>query len=339
MLRTRKGWLVAVVAFGLGAGACKKDDKKAGPAGTAESTTTTEDKPGDKPALALPAAAGDDLSLLPADSEMVMGLNFAQLQQSALWKQFAPKLMDKVSGGLAEFKEACGFDPIVAISSVSLGMKGLDGDNPAGAFVIHGLDKGKVMSCLDKAKVEAAKKGSDLVIDGDVFTVKDEGGQTSAFTFVGNALLGVVGPTASADAAREAAKGTSALKTSPAFVELYSKINTKESLWLLINGNAPFMKDAQQMGFKPKAVYGSVNVTDGLTVDLRVRLGSSDEASQLVNLAKGQTSSPQVKQFFDKLDVTGDGADVKVAVAMSSAKLQQVIQLAGGALGGLMGGM
>ena len=81
---------------------------------------------GDKTATATPGvpgvpgvAAGDDLSLLPADSEMVMGLNFAQLQQSALWKQFAPKLMEKAAGGIAEFKAACGFDPMEAIKSIS----------------------------------------------------------------------------------------------------------------------------------------------------------------------------------------------------------------------------
>ena len=91
----------------------EKKEEKAGAGGT-----TTEQKPAGTP-LTKPApgvsdasASAEDLSLLPADSEMVMGLNFAQLQQSALWKQFAPKLMEKVAGGLAEFKAACGFDPM-----------------------------------------------------------------------------------------------------------------------------------------------------------------------------------------------------------------------------------
>jgi hypothetical protein len=89
---------------------------------------------------------------------------------------------------------------------------------------------------------------------------------------------------------------------------------------------------------KPKAVFGSVNVTDGLTVDMRIRLGSPDEATQLVTMAKGQTSNPQVKQMFDKLDVTSDGSDAKIAVAMSNQKLQQLMGLVGGMMGGLMGG-
>lgn len=340
MVRTRS-LLIAVVALGLGAGACKKKEENK----AAGADKTTEQKVGDNPVTkAAPSggviAGADDLSLLPADSEMVMGLNFAQLQQSALWKQFAPKLMEKAASGLAEFKAACGFDPIEQIKSVSLGMKGLDGGKqPDGAVVIHGLDKAKSMACLDKAKAEAAKNGSEITVDGEVFTVKAKSGETTAWTFVdSDTLLGSIGPTASKDTVLAAAKGTSALKTSQTFVEMYSKINTKESLWLLINGNAAFMQKAAQAGVKPKAVFGSVNVTDGLTLDLRIRLATADEATQLVNMMKGQTNNAQVKQMFDKLDVSADGTDAKISVAMSNQKLQQLIGMVGGMMGGMMGG-
>jgi hypothetical protein len=340
MVRTRTGLLVAVIALGLGAGACKKKEDKAG--ATGDKTTEKAQGAADsvtKPAGAGAMIAGDDLSLLPADSEVVVGLNFAQLQQSALWKQFSPKLMEKAASGLADFKAACGFDPLEAIKSVSAGMKTAAGDKADGIVVVHGPDKGKVVACLPKAKEEAAKKGGDITIDGDTFMVKGKSGENSAWTFVGNdTLVGSVGPSSSKDLLLAAAKGGSALKSSQTFVEMYSKINTKESMWFLVNGNAPFMAKAAQAGVKPKAVFGSINVTDGLTVDMRIRLGSPDEATQLVNMAKGQTSNPQVKQMFDKLDVTSDGADAKISVAMSNQKLQQMMGLIGGMMGGMMGG-
>jgi len=341
MVRTRTGWLVAVVALGLGVGACKKKEEQK--AGTAGDKTTEQKAAGAAEAVAKPAGAGamvagDDLSLLPADSEVVIGLNFAQLQQSALWKQFSPKLMEKAASGLADFKAACGFDPLEAIKSVSAGMK-TAGDKADGIVVVHGPDKGKVMACLPKAKEEAAKKGGDVTIDGDTFMVKSKSGENSAWTFVGSdTLVGSVGPSASKDLLLAAAKGGSALKTSQTFVEMHSKINTKESMWFLVNGNAPFMAKAAQAGVKPKAVFGSLNVTDGLTLDMRIRLGSPDEATQLVNMAKGQTNNPQVKSMFDKLDVSGDGADAKISIAMSNQKLQQLMGLIGGMMGGMMGG-
>jgi hypothetical protein len=54
-------------------------------------------------------------------------------------------------------------------------------------------------------------------------------------------------------------------------------------------------------------------------------------------MAKGQTSSPQVKQMFDKLDVTSDGSDAKISIAMSQAKLNSLVQMVGGMMGGMMG--
>jgi len=343
MLRTRIGLVAAIAALGLTAGACKKNENKAGTgSGTTADKSTTGDKgttPDKGVATPVAVAGGDDLALLPVDSEMVMGLNFAQLQQSALWKQYSPALMAKISSGLADFKAACGFDPMEAVKSVSIGMKGLGGTTPDGAVVVHGPDKAKVMACMDKAKAEAAKKGSEVTVDGDVFMVKDKSGQNTAFTFVNDTtLLGVIGANASKDAVLAAAKGTSALKSSPTFVEMFSKINTGDSLWMLMNGNSPAFSKMGSLGVKPKAIFGSVNVTDGLTLDMRIRLGTNDEAAQLVNMLKGQISNPQVKQMFDKLDVAADGTDAKFAVAMSNQKLQQLAGMMAGMMGGMMGG-
>jgi hypothetical protein len=317
MVRFAKSSLVAVVALGLFAGpACKKSDD------------------------ANHAGGGDDLSLIPADSEMVIGLNFAQLQQSALWKQYAPKIMDKMSGKLSEFKAACGFDPMDAFKSMSMGMKNLSGSGkPEGVIVVHGPEKSKLMACMDKYKGEAAKNGTDVSVDGDVILVKDKNGDTSAMTFVNDTtIIGVVGPNATKDGVKAAAKGGSTLKTSQTFVDMYSKINTQDSLWVLVNGNSGLLDKASSVGIKPKAVFGSLNVTDGLAVDVRIRLASADDAKSFVGMMKGQTDNPQVKAMFDKLDVTNDGADARVTVAMSNQKLQALVGMVGGMMGGLMGG-
>lgn len=331
MVRIRSGGLAFVLAFGLlGAGACKKSNKNG-----ASGDKTAEKSGGGA------TAAADDLSLLPADSELVLGLNVAQLRESALWKQYSSKIMDKASDTLNEVKAACGFDPMTAITSVSIGMKGLGNHEPDGVIVVHGIEKAKITdACVAKAKASAEKDGGSLTLDGDVYIEKDKDGSTTAMTFVsGNTLLITGGTLGTKDAIKGVAKGTSGLKTSKAFLDLYSKINTKSSLWGFVNGNAPFMSKAGAMGMKPKAIYGSLNVTDGLALDARIRLGSPEEATSLVSMAKGQVDNPQVKAMFDKLEVTADGADVKAVVALSGQKLQQLAMMAGGMLGGMMGGM
>ena len=339
MVRTRS-FIIAAVALGLGAGACKKkDENKAGAPGD-----KTAEKVGDSVTKGAPSGAmiagADDLAMLPADAEVVVGLNFDQLQKSALWKQYSPKLMEKAAAGLADFKAQCGFDPIEKFKSVSMGLKGVDGGKtPEGAVVVRGLDKTQTMACLDKGKAELAKKGSEVSVDGDVFTIKSKSGETTAWTFTSNdVLFGVMGPTASKDTLLAAAKGTNGLKASQTFVEMYTKINTKESLWFLVNGNAPFMAKASLPGAKPKAIFGSLNVTDGLTVNVRLRMATPDESKAFVDMMKGQTSNPQVKQMLDKFEVTADGADAKIEVAMSQKKLENLVQMVGGMMGGMMGG-
>lgn len=329
MVRIRQGWLVAALALSVGAGACKKsDDKKAPATGSAAGSAAapTTEKPADKPAAAPTGAAAEDLALLPVDSEVVMGLNFAQLQKSVLWKKLVEPQLAKsdVQQKLGKFKDACGFDPITAVQSLSIGMKGVGGDKPDGVIVIHGPEKAKVLPCLDKFKAEAEKEGSKVVTEGDVVTITGKDGEPVAFTFVGDTTaVAVIGANANPAGVKAAAAGGSALKTSPAFVEMYGKIKAQDSLWMLMNGNSKAFDQAAGLGFRPKAVFGSVNVTDGLTADMNVRLENPDKATQFAGMLNQQAA--QVKPMVDKLDVTSDASDVKIALALSSQKLEGLI--------------
>ena len=344
MVRIRSGWVVALVASGLVATACKKNDDKGNASAdkTAEGKSGVAPATGDKPALAtggVSGAVGDDLALLPVDSEAVIGINFSQLQQSALWKQYvAPKIA--TAPGMDKFKALCGFDPLTSLKSISIGMKNLGGGgDPTGAIVVHGYDKSKAMSCFDKDGVsDVEKDGSKVSIDGDVVMITDKSGKQFGFTFVNDTTaLAVLGPDAtSKDGIKKIAGGGGALKTSPTFVEMFQKINTNDSVWMVLNGSSPAFAKASAMGIKMKALFGSVNVSDGLAVNFRLRLGSPDEATNMVAMAKGQLA--QAKQFFDKIDVTSDGADVKFDFAMSKEKLQSMVGMMAGMMGGMMGG-
>lgn len=355
MVRTNRGWLVAALAIGLAGGACKKEEAAKPADKTADKPADkTADKPADpgmgkpvdKVVAATPStnANAGDLALLPLDSEVVMGLNWAQLQKSDLWKQFvAPKLAESLNAapGYAKFKDACGFDPITTIQSVSAGVKnvGDTGANaqPTGAFVVHGLEKAKVMGCLDKAKEEAKKDGSEITVDGDVVLVKDAKGTNVGFTFTNDTtLLAVIGAQATKAGITEAAAGKSTLATSPTFTDMYSKVNSGDTVWMLMNGNSKAFDKMPIPGAKLKAVFGSLNVTDGLSLDMRARFDSPDKAAELANMGKMQAA--QAQKMFDKLDISADGADVHVQVGLSQQKLQELIKQFGGMLGGAMGG-
>lgn len=347
MIRNCRGWLAAgVIASSITFVACKKDEQKPAPAPGAPADKTKPAPPAEKAddsaglsAVLKPGVNADDLSLLPRDSEIVAGLNFAQLQQSALWQKFAaPRLLaGDMQQKLGEFKAKCGFDPMGAVKSVSIGMKGVGARKQEGVVVVHGPDKAKTLGCLEKMKDEAAKDGSTITRDGDTVTVASKTGDSAAMMFVGDdTLVVLVGPNATKDNVKTVAQGGSALKTSPSFVEMYNRIATNDSMWLLMNGRSPAFDQVQRMGIKPKAVYGSLNVSDGLSVDMRMRVDSADQATQL---AQGFTT--QVQPFapmVDKLAITGDDKDVRFSVVISEQKLQQLVKNFGSMLGAFAGG-
>jgi hypothetical protein len=286
-------------------------------------------------AASAPALADktDDLSLLPVDSELVGGLDFQQLQASQLWKAFVGPMMAKndVQKEMAEFQAQCGMDPMKVVTKLSFGFKGLGADSPDGVIVMHGIDKTKATACYDKL-VKSGKIGKDAKKDGDVLLFKKNANQ-AAFTFVdANTALFVMGTNGTKDGIKAVAKGTSALKTSAAFVEIYKKTNTSDTLWAVMNGSSKAFDAMASLGIKPKAVFGSLNVTKDLNLDVRVRMKSPADATNLSSMMNTQVKA--AAGMVDKITIAADGADVSVKVLLSDAKLKALATQFGGMMGG-----
>ena len=324
----RQRWFVAVLAISLFVACDKKKKEEVKGTGTGAAPTEKADKKLDTPS----AATKDDLQLIPVDSEAVFGVNWGQLQASAIWKQFVePEMMkdNEFVANLAKFKERCGFDPMTTVKKLSIGMKGLGSDMPDGVMVVHGLDKTKTLACAEKWNDEASKEKITIKRDGDIVTLIDDTNAGVGVTFISdNRALVVMGQGVNADSVKKAALGGSALSTSPSFVDMHGKIAKDQSAWFLMNGNSKIFEDAAQLGLRPKAVFGSVNVTDGMSADVRARLDSADQATQTVSSFKGQLAA--MSSMFDKLDLTNDGADVKLVAAASKEKLQNLMKFATG---------
>lgn len=285
-------------------------------------------KPAINPTLA------NDLGTLPVDSEAVFGIDVAHIAQSQIWKMISPQVASKL-GWFGELQSTCGFDPFATMSTVAVGMKGLNG-TAEGVLVLHGVPTAQIGACVPKmtANLKKTKSKTKITINKDTFTVVDEKNSKATVGFIDpQTVLIVVGPNAT-DAAWVTAKaGGGALATSPAFMEMLGKISSTDSVVALVNGSA--LGKASSMGVTMKALFGSLDMSDSLTVDLRMRVSSADEAKQLDTMMKGQISSPQVKQMFDRLDVTSDGADVRFQIAMSAQKFQALAGMVGGMIGGM----
>ena len=284
-------------------------------AACAHSTPTNQPKPGPV----------DDIALLPADSEIVIGVHFGQLKSSAAWQTYvAPRLANADLPGLREVTALCGFNPLDRVESITLAFKGIAGQ-PSGAAVVHGLDRASSTSCFDADLGGIDKAGVKVQMAGDV-ALLSKGDVSAGFTFVDDStLFYVVSPEATtADAVKAMAHAGTSLRTSQAFVEMYDKIDHNASVWMLANGGGSAMRKLG-LPFKLRAAFGSVNVTDGIAFDLHLRATSPDEATQALGLIK--QAENYMRQATDTLTLASEGADVKLAGTMGRQKLQQVVAM------------
>jgi hypothetical protein len=313
----RKHCMVVSLALLAGTAACKKEGGASGSGG----------------------AAGDDLNVVPADSDVVMNIDLAKLRASGVYKEFGEKLLSKATKEISEFKETCGFDPVETITSFSLGIKMLD-DKGRGSVVIHSsAPKDKLKACLEKSKAKAEAKGTTIKIEGDIayMSSKDNDGFV-ALTFLGSdGVVALINDTEWTKEKVEAAlKGGGSVKANKPVMDAIGALKKSQTMWFWVNGNAKFAKQAEQMGMKAQAFFGSLNVTDGLSMDFRARMATADEAKATADALKGQMA--QAQMFFTKIESRADGNDFRVDAELTGSQLKGVASMVGMNAGGGGGG-
>jgi len=280
-----------------------------------------------------PMVVRDDLSLLPRDSELVLGINFAQLQQSPLWQKFVVPMLGQGDLGQvqAKFKQLCNFDALADTKSIAVGAKHLSSGAPEVVIVVHGLMRDKVTACLANPSVAAEAQKGHLEIrhDGEVTIMHDTNKPHAiALQFLdGETLLAYAAGNPTKADLQAIQTNQDTLKTSPAFTELYGKIDSKASLWGLASAASGLLDKLAEVGMKPKAVFGTLNVTDRLGADVRMRVDTPDQATQIAAGLKQQ--GQMLTAFVDSFDVTAEGTDVRLAVGMSEQKIVGLSQMMG----------
>ncbi len=279
--------------------------------------------------VAARATSVDDLALLPTDSEVVIGIDADRIRNSGLWRQYVvPALAN--APVMRQFVQKCGFEPIAALASMTVGIKsvGQDGDG-AGVIVVHGLPKANMTACAQL--VDASDEGITVRADGDTVLYTTSRGPLAGFTFLDDSTaVVVIGPDATKDGiARIAAGGKNA--GAAGYGELLHEINTDDALWLAVTDGSSLLATintdlvAPHTAVRLHAVYGSIGVSDGLIVNAGARTGSPDLVAKLVadlQIHFNDLSTRGVlSQYVDELDVEADGGDVIVSVAINALQL------------------
>ncbi len=282
------------------------------------------------------------LAAMAKDSEIILGMDFAKLRASALYKKYEPMIMARVGGDLKKFKDTCGFDPMEKLTGIVIGGKGEQ--MAQGTIFVRGFERAPSMDCLKKqeAAEKAAGKSVTLTVDGDYVELSNAAEPDKVLRFLWiddqTALLIKDGEsTAGKDAlvAAAAAKDGDGLTGSKAFTDLLARTHTGAALWFVAKGDSPALKQVADM-VKFKAVYGSIDIASGLSGEFRMWMSSADEAKstagdlgskldQMKGMAGGMLSDVTVK---------ADGEDVVTRVKLSQDQLQQIGKIAASQFGG-----
>jgi hypothetical protein len=304
--------LVATMALLVAAG-CDKGKAGGGGAGGA--------------GAAAGSPAGRALAALPADVDAVIGLSGSSLRSSGLYKKYQPMLMEAAGDEIAKVKDKCGFDPTQKVDQVVIALKGEQGE--AVTVVAQGLTKAELGGCLEKF---AAEKGGKVITDGNVMVVeKADSDKPMTLLWLDDKTV-MMAKRGEGDGGKEVlqalAAGKDTLTSSKAFMDVINNVNTGASVWFVSNGKSPM---AAKVPTKFLAAYGTVQVKDGLDIDMAMRFETEAEAKQLADMAQGQVGQLKSSPFggmIGEIKIEAKGKDVAFKTSMTAAQIDQIAQFA-----------
>jgi hypothetical protein len=263
--------------------------------------------------------AVDPLAFLPADAELVVSVDAAQLRGSALWQKVQPALTAKLGDMLAAFAAECGYDPIAAIKRVTLGISNARAPTPEAVIVLRGVDRDATLRCLEH------HADPRVTVHAGIVAVRDGAAQMLLAFATAQTAVFVIGSAVTEDRVARIIEGGAPLRGVAKFQELYGLLPGNEALWFVAT-DAPRLFD-QANGIGLVAMVGAVDISNGLAGTIRLRVAMPDIAITLVTMARAQAAA--AKQIFEDFDVTGEGSDVIVRLAMTQSQLDAVLMMLG----------
>jgi hypothetical protein len=257
--------------------------------------------------------ATDDLMYLAADTDLVFAINFKTLAQSPLWPTYAPK----IKAGLLP---RCDYDPMPTLKSLTIG---LVMESDLSVFVFRGIDRDKATKCLGTP-------------EAGVITISKASGKTYMVAFPDATTMIVHGPKATADTMKQTLQRGAPLRDNAAFVAALNKLPSGAGIRMLARpDSAALKKQLGTMGMQPRAMWGTLRLTDRLDIEYASAFATAKQADDMVKLMKPQIDNGQIKTIFDRFDVRAQGDTVTVTMGMTGKQLESMVGLLQGMLGGL----
>jgi hypothetical protein len=311
-------------------------------ASLATSGCSKDGEPGAARPGAQSAAAKVAFPIFPPESNLVMGVNLAQISSSQLYKQFVePKLKAETDKELAEFKAECGFDPLTTVKEVLIG-GAMDQDTAAKndkmIVVITGISRQQFTQCSEKM---AKKEGENLSVSQEgKFTRMEKDGETVWIGWVDDTTMvaGLKMDRAMLEQRMSGAGG--GVSANKELMALVDRTDQSSGVWLAVQKPAGAESPG---GVDFEGVFASIHLSSGLRLNAGMRQGSADEATKTTDQAKNMLEQAKAQagpfgKYLSKVEIGSKDADVLVNVSLSDAELQEILAQVGPLLGMMLGG-
>jgi hypothetical protein len=309
--RHSKFFAVLLVAGALFAfGACKDKDSAQGG--------------GDSP------AAKGQFAYLPKDANWVVGMYPQQIASSTLFKQYVEPDLGK-SAEYQKLKESCGFDPTTTVTGVVFGG---NVENEAAVGAVKGITKAQFVKCVP-ALASEGDTPPKVTEEGEF--VKIESGSDATWVGWADEKTAILRSDAKDKATIEAVlKTTEGLDKNENMMKLIGQVDSKAAIWFAVHNDKPD-QPIQGVPVQAKALFGSVNFSQGLAVNFTIQQGSPEEAQNTVATMTPQLQAvKQMMPFLAKLEMKPEGSDVHVTLNLNNDELKELAPVLQQQLGGMM---
>jgi len=295
-----------------------------------------------------PARAVEPDPLVPTDSEIVLGVNLQQILQAPVIKKYALeqlKTLVKANEDAQKFIQGTGLDPLQDVDSILITNAGT---NPAASkllVVLRGkYDVAKIQAAAEKVAEDKGKL--KIVQEGGykVYEMKQDGGSTS-YTLVldKNTIL----ISTSKDYLLKATRSVEA--PGRTIAGAIKKVPGGESLWMAgvvtdeLKKTMASNPRTAKLADKLQAATGSINLTDGVALNLQVHTTDAASAKELGTIVEGlkplllltamgqndEDVSNMAKELADSIKVASDAGSVSVSLKITDELIGKALKKLG----------
>jgi hypothetical protein len=266
--------------------------------------------------------------VIPANMEMVLGVNAATAHTSALYQTLLPMALAKAGDAATELdgiKADCGIDVVSSIDSVVVGLDSQQKGTIVVAF--RGTTRGKLEACAQK-RAKAQQKTLTITNAGPLTSYSGVNGHEIFLRWLGADVVALATTPDDKDATMAATAG--GVAGDPALHGLRT-VNTSASLWAVSTKQSDLPSDIPG---KMTGAFGSANLVSGaIAIDLHVAVDSPKTASDAVTKAQSQLGQAQgqgaLADLLKTVKVSAAGNEILVTAQIPEKALLGLLAMFG----------